>query len=178
MGRQGVHLPLRRATGRDGRGRSPGDEQRRRVWERAAIAIPWLLSILAFGAGIIEFSMQQQAANRRPFLEKQLAVTFEAADLAAVLATTDDLDAWRAARRNFRRLKFGQLRIVEDRELSLAMSEFWKRVPSEKDEGFSLPMRHLEYGALIIAQRSRVLIGRSWNVDLEPLIEAPPSQSE
>jgi hypothetical protein len=137
-----------------------------------------MLSILTFLFGVIQFSLQQQAANRRPFLEKQLEVTFEAADTAAVLATTNDMEVWKAARRQFMRLKYGQLRIVEDRALSMAMADFWERLPREDDPRLRLPLRRLEQRALQIAERARALIGRSWDVDLEPLVEAPRGPPE
>lgn len=136
-------------------------------WKLSIILVPWLLSIATFLFGIIEY----QAANRKPFLEKQMEVTFEAADAAAILATTTDMEQWKTARRTFMRLKYGQLRIVEDRELSLAMAEFWNALPAEDTKDLRLPLAHLGPEALNISTRSRELIARSWHADLEPGVQ-------
>ena len=142
---------------------------RRLRWERAAIVVPWVLSILSFLSGVIVFWFQQDAANRRPFLEKQLAVTFEAANATAILATTTDMNEWKQARRNLMRLEYGQLRIVENVSLSRCFGRFWKRLPKESANELQLPLRDLEQDAIIIADHSRALIAKSWNVDLKRL---------
>jgi hypothetical protein len=48
--------------------------------------------------------LEQRSANRRPFLQKQLELCFEAADAAARLATETDSSEWEIARLKFWRL--------------------------------------------------------------------------
>lgn len=142
-------------------------------WDRATILVPWMLTLATALIGIVQFGETQkmqnrtlEAANSRPFLEKQLAVVFQASDDAAILATTTDAAEWRKARRDFARLHYGQLRVTEDRELEAAMSEFMEVLPPEDEKPLELPMHHLELRALKIAAASRAVIAKSWRVDL------------
>jgi len=144
-------------------------------WERAIVLVPWLLSVGTAAAGVWQFSVQQAAANSRPFLEKQLALTFEAADAAATLSTTSDVASWKAANQTFRRLHAGQVRIVEDRGLEKAMSDFVERLPPAEETKLDLPMTQLQPFSIEIARNSRVVIARSWNVNLAPLDNPPPN---
>jgi hypothetical protein len=50
---------------------------------------------------------------RRPFLEKQMELCFEASTVAATLATTTDPARWQASREIFWRLYWGPLSVVE-----------------------------------------------------------------
>lgn len=143
-------------------------------WRKVAVLIPVLLSIVTVVIGVWQFLVQQKAANARPFLEMQLALTFEAADAAAVLATTSDPAKWKAANETFRRLHSGQLRVVEDRGLEKAMSDFMERLPPADSKNPDLPMTPLQPFAIEIARNSRAVTAKSWHVNLDPL-EQPPS---
>src|SRR5213080_447818 len=94
-----------------------------------AITVPWILSLITAAVGIYQFQTQQAEANKRPFLEQQLATVTEATDLAARLATETDPAEWEKDRAAFWRLYWGRLAIVEDRAVEACMVQFGRVVP-------------------------------------------------
>jgi hypothetical protein len=134
---------------------------------------PWLATLVAAVltalVGIWQFRNQRQQSNRQPFLEKQLALCFEASDTAARLATETNREAWEQARLRFWRLYWGALCIVEDRDVERAMENLGELVPNHAVSDPNLPMKFLEDPSLKLAHAARILILKSWNVRLQPL---------
>src|ERR1700757_2005835 len=65
------------------------------------VVVPWLFSLLTAIVGIVEFVNEQQTANKRPFLERQLEVVLEASNDASILATTSDRALWARTRDDY-----------------------------------------------------------------------------
>src|SRR5262249_7105146 len=133
------------------------------------VVIPWLLTLLTAALGIWQFTAQQSQANRTPFLQKQLEVSFQASDTAARLATETDAAEWEKSRMAFWRLYWGTLSIVEDRAVESAMVDLGKLVPAEPVKAPQLPMSSLGVPSYKLAHAVRDLVLNSWNVDLPPL---------
>jgi len=132
----------------------------------ASVVVPWVLSILTASVGVYQFTVQQGQANRRPFLEQQLAICVEASDTAARLATETDPKEWERARGAFWRLYWGRLALVEDREVESAMIDFGRQLSAK---GATLPRDDLQNPSIELAHSARNLILRSWDVKLPPL---------
>jgi hypothetical protein len=106
---------------------------------------PWLsmfLAVLGFGFGVWQFGDQQEKnrnaaidqANRdrdtkdrefmKPLWERQLAVYFQAADAAAVIATATNSAIRAEAEQKFWSLYYGPLVIIETTNVAAAMKSF------------------------------------------------------
>src|SRR5882724_457077 len=133
------------------------------------VVIPWILTLLTAGLGIWQFTAQQSQANRQPFLQKQLELTFQATETAARLASETDAIEWEKARVAFWRLYWGPLSIVEDRAVEGAMVEFGRLVPTQPVNAPKLPMNSLGVPSYKLAHAVRDLVSASWNVNLLPL---------
>jgi hypothetical protein len=133
------------------------------------VIIPWLLTLLTAALGIWQFTSQQSQANRQPFLQKQLELSFQATETAARLATETDPAEWEKARITFWRLYWGPLSIVEDREVEEAMVKLGELVPAQPLQAPQLPMTSLQVRSYRLAHAVRNLVLNSWNVSLPPL---------
>ena len=134
-----------------------------------AVASPWLLTLLTAGAGIWQFTAQQQQANRQPFLQKQLELCFQAAETAGRLASETDPAEWEKVRVTFWRLYWGPLSVVEDRAVESAMVELGRLVPDHAVAAPQLPMSALGAPSYKLAHAVRDLVLTSWEVDLPAL---------
>ena len=128
-----------------------------------------LAGIFALVGGIWIRSRDQQQANRRPFLEKQLALCFDATDICSRLATETDPIEWEKARSAFWRVYWGPLCIVEDLAVEDAMIQLGRLVPSKPVSNPSLPMSDLEDASYDLAHAARALVLASWRIDLPEL---------
>lgn len=146
------------------------DEKRSKAW---LAAVPWVLTILTLSIGAWQFTLQQQQANRAPFLKEQLQLSFSAVEAVATLASETDPVAWEQARKTFWRLYWGPLSVVEDREVEAQMVALGKLVPPPQQAitAADLPMDALQIPSLKLAQSVRELLLKSWGVDL-PALEA------
>ena len=72
---------------------------------------------------------EQRETNRRPFLQKQLELCFEATDAASRLALETNVTEWEKSRFTFWRLYWGILGIVEDQAVANAMVQLGELVP-------------------------------------------------
>jgi len=135
----------------------------------ASVLIPALLGIGTAAVGVWQFSEAQRQANRRPFLEQQLALCFEICDIVAVLATDSDRGRWEAARRDFWRLYWGKLGIVESAAIESAMVRVGEIVPVLHESVAQIPLTALRVPSLQLAHAARELILKSWGVEMEAL---------
>lgn len=138
-----------------------------------SVVIPWVLSLVTVGVGIWQFSMQQEQANRQPFLQKQLELCVQVTDTVARLATESNPAEWEKARSAFWRLYWGPLSMVEDRAVERAMKELGRRVPPTPVQSPTLPMTELEISSYELAHAVRDLVLASWKVDLPALQGGP-----
>ena len=116
---------------------------------------------------------------RKPFLEKQMALCFDASDAAATLATTLDATRWQDSRERFWILYWGPLSVVERPfatgeigPVEAAMVDFGRALKPLQDSP-SLPLRMLEGKSLSLAHACRGLIFDSWEIELAPRAEGP-----
>lgn len=135
--------------------------------------IPWVFSIVTIAIGIWQYADKQAQANRKPFLQKQLELVFEASDTVAVMATTADDSEWLKAHARFWTLYWGPLGIVENQAVVHCMVQAGKLVgPPGRRTTPDLPLSGLHSTSLALAVASRELILDSWQVDLPPLDKA------
>ncbi|MDF2235834.1 hypothetical protein P2H44_25050 [Albimonas sp. CAU 1670] len=114
------------------------------------------------------YAATQELAARRPFLERQMTLCFEASRLAAQLATSPDAAVRGKAGARFEELYWGELAIVEDAAVEQSMVAFRKVWTAGEDASA------LRTPALRIAHRCRDLVLSSWGIDLGPLPSLRP----
>lgn len=108
-----------------------------------------------------EQSERQAEARRieatRPFLEKQLELYAEAARVCARIASAHDHDT---AVARFWELYWGELALVENREVEARMVHFGQALQYMPEDRSELRQRALE-----LAAACRASLARSWGVD-------------
>jgi hypothetical protein len=122
--------------------------------------------------GVRTYSDTKTRSGREPFLKEQFSLCFEASNLAARLATENDPDKWDDARRDFWRLFYGPLCIVENREVALAMVAVGNLIPKpDRPRPDQVPIAAETYrdASIQLAHKIRKLIQDAWGVDLGPL---------
>lgn len=121
--------------------------------------LPLLGALVA--AGTFLFAIIQWAAARRleaskPFLEKQLQLYGEAVRTTVAIATAPDGDAKDAASRRFEELFWGELALVEDKDVESAMLAFRDELEGAKSADT------LKLLSLALAHACRQSLSRSW----------------
>jgi hypothetical protein len=120
------------------------------------------LAIVGAEISVWQFILQQQQANRRPFLQKQLDLCFEVSDTAARSASEPDPAEWENQRRTLWRLYWGTLSIVEDPDVARAMVNFGVLLDKQSVSNPTLPMGPLQDLSYDLALKALVLILESW----------------
>lgn len=92
----------------------------------------------------------------RPFLEKQLEFYLEATRVAAIIAVSKEEKAVCAATHRFKELFWGELALVEDEKVEIAMLGFKSALDSD------LPADELEQMSLGLAHACRDSLAKSW----------------
>lgn len=97
---------------------------------------------------------------RQPFLTRQLELYGEAAKVAARIATTDDEKELGEATTRFWQLYWGELALVEDRDVEAAMVAFGEamKTSAKKAQQQSL--------SLDLAHAIRRSLDRSWGIEV------------
>ena len=131
--------------------------------------VPWILTLLTVAIGIWQYVDKADQASREPFLREQLRLSFEASDAAARVATETDPERWELARLAFLRLYWGQLGIVENREVEAAMVAFGISLREIEVPPPSLPTSQLQRASLDLAYAVRHQVMQFWDVSLPPL---------
>lgn len=104
---------------------------------------------------------------RRPFLERQLELYFDATCAAATLATASDEQTWKEARNKFWQLYYGPLALVQNESVAYVMRDFNKTLKS-CDKAFDCGLE-LQEKATKLAARCRESVGESWKIQLASL---------
>jgi hypothetical protein len=115
----------------------------------------------------------QTVEARKPFLEKQLALYYETAQVIGKIVTmTPDADEWPACERRFWELYWSELVMVEDSDVGGSMKEFseqlsdykskYKSVASQSPEKLEELKQLLYIAALHVAEKIRGSIARQW----------------
>lgn len=95
----------------------------------------------------------------KPFLDRQLILYSEATKVAAQVATLGETEAGRKARARFWELYWGELALVENRDVEAAM----KRMGDALKDGASAEV--LQRRSLDIAHACRQSLDRSWGIN-------------
>lgn len=145
-----------------------------------------LTAILGGGGLLINLIQMQRSAAleaRRPFLEKQLDLCFQATDAAASIAAgTPAPVASETPSETFRRLYLGKLALVEDQGVACAMTRFGRATGANLLNKQPLPggaidcpdgAPTIQQAALDLAQACRKLIITGWGADLPPETRQP-----
>lgn len=140
----------------------------------ASIAI----AALAFAWGVWQYfrserEKQEQRKNERdrdahhrrieatrPFLEQQLLFYLEATRVAAVIAVSREESAVCEATHRFKELFWGEVALVEDEEVEIAMLAFKSALDRE------LPASELEQMSLALAHACRDSLAKSWGTPM------------
>jgi hypothetical protein len=147
--------------------------------------------VLGFGGiGFNFYKMQESMAleARRPFLEKQLEICFEATNaVAAIAANVNAPTGDEAPIDTFKRLYLGSLALVENNNVACAMTRFNRELGTTNDEKYQrigqIPVDcpkdvpelqsastedvpELQPAALEVAWACRELIIKSWGAEL------------
>jgi hypothetical protein len=129
-----------------------------------------VIAVAALIAGFIQFGTTSAFSVRQPFLERQTELCVSAAEYAARLASTLDMDTWKKSREEFWMLYWGPLAIVEDVEshthnrVEGAMVDFGTELNKISPTSPSLPASVLEGQAINVAHACRDLLSSKWKV--------------
>lgn len=173
-------------------------DDRRDEWERWLKIGSLLVTVAAFVVGVIQFNRTEKAkqrqeaqqqqqeqvarelAARRPYLDRQLLLYTEAANSAATLANSTDPKALEAARQRFWQLFWGELAMVEDLEVDVAMNEFGTALSED------WPQEALQMCSLRLSHMLRRSLANSWGTKVwdspyvdpknEPACQKPDSE--
>ena len=128
-----------------------------------------LAALVGLVGTLVTSWLEQSRANRQPFLTKQLELSFEASNAAGRLATEPDPVEWEKARRDFWRLYWGVLSIVEDPTVEAAMVKFGELVPTQPVDNKEFKKDALQVPSYCLAHTMREFLLSMWNIDLPPL---------
>lgn len=111
----------------------------------------------------IQAEAERLAESRRiestkPFLERQLKLYTEATQIAAKIATSNDKDEISNAIKRFWELYWGELALVENKDVELAMVEMGEGLK------FSEHQDILKKRSLTLATACRISLDRSWGI--------------
>ena len=141
------------------------------------VLVSAVIGAATIGVGIWEFADDSQKRSynaqfeaRKPFLEKQMELCFQASESASILASSTDLEKWREAKETFWILYWGPLSIVESplsgdkRTVEQQMVNFGNALKPLQDNP-TLPLDVLEQASLNLAHQCRDLIFDSWEIN-------------
>lgn len=106
-----------------------------------------------------QMSEARRIESTKPFLEHQLKLYNQATEAASVLATSDDRTKRELAVAKFWQLYWGELALVESREVEAAMKNLGDALDSSADK------RTLKGLSLKLAHACRVSLDRSWGIN-------------
>lgn len=95
----------------------------------------------------------------KPFLERQLKLYTEASQVAALIATSNDAAQVAKSTERFWQLYWGELALVENREVEAAMVQYGNALDNPSDRA-TLRQRSLD-----LAKACRLSLDRSWGIN-------------
>ena len=95
----------------------------------------------------------------KPFLDRQLILYSEATKIAAQVATLGESDAGKVARARFWELFWGELAMVENKDVAGAMMEMGRALNDGASES------RLQSASLAIAHACRASLDKSWGIN-------------
>ena len=105
--------------------------------------------------------------SQKPFLERQLTLYLDASRTAAKLATLENGPAKEEARKRFLELYWGELSLVEDKEVESAMVLFGQALTQFEDQ--QIDRFALQTKSFDLAHSCRKSLEQSWGYNLAAL---------
>jgi hypothetical protein len=102
---------------------------------------------------------------RKPFLQRQQELYFEATSVAAKLCTLEKGPEWQAAKKRFYQLYWGEMSVVEDRLVEGAMANFEKVL--DLYEIKEATESELQQRSLELARSCQKSLATGWGYDRE-----------
>ncbi len=129
-------------------------------------AIGFLWGIFVWSSDLKEKRIAQRIEATKPFLTLQLELYQEVVGLSSFIATTDDENAKLDAVKKLKQLYWGQLSLVEDRQVEAAMVNLVRVIDGKnvKSATSSDPLT-LNQAVLNLAHACRKSLDRSWGID-------------
>lgn len=90
--------------------------------------LPVLIAVIPLTVGIFQFHSTRQTEFRKEFWEEQIVLYKQAANAAAEIAMSPSLEASTSARSIFWKLYWGELSMLEHKEVEKAMKKFGTRL--------------------------------------------------
>lgn len=103
--------------------------------------------------------VQAQIEATKPFLERQLTLYAEASQVAAKIATSTDVSEVSEATQRFWELFWGELALVENKDVEHRMKELGKAIKK------GAPRKDLEQLSLHLAHACRISLDKSWGIN-------------
>lgn len=125
----------------------------------AIVSFVW--GVLVWRGKSREVAKTRRIEATKPFLELQLKLYTEASKIAAVVATSNDA----TARNRFWELYWGELALVEDRQVEAAMRAMGDVLRSPSDNGVEKELS-LAKLSLKLAHAFRGSLDRSWGINI------------
>ncbi len=119
--------------------------------------------ILGGALGLWQYFDTAQKSYRQPLWDRQITVYFEAANTVGLMAATDEPAIREKAEKDFWRLFYGPMALIQDHEVELAMIDVAKCIKADCDQGMLRPK------SLHLAHTCRRSLGESWSVKLPEL---------
>lgn len=113
---------------------------------------------------LLRSQLEQQHERQKPFLQRQMSHYFEAAEIAAKIANSEDAQTRTAAIDRFWLLYWGPLAVVEDAPVERAMVDFGNALRSDVKDRTNLRRLSLQ-----LAHACRQSLEKLWGADLGKL---------
>jgi hypothetical protein len=114
---------------------------------------------VSFLWGVVIYLDSKKIESTKPFLEKQLALYSEATRTTAIISTSNDDKELNVARLKFWRLYWGELALVENREVESAMKRFGDALLLDANQS---KLQNLSLG---LAEACRYSLDKSWGIN-------------
>jgi hypothetical protein len=154
------------------------DDRQARTWDTTIKVVGVVLAVAGFWDGIRRYDEGRRAdaqasrerahqaaivalrESRKPFLERQLSLYFEATNAAAQLSTLSPGPAWDTASQRFWELYWGELGLVEDSGVLDAMVGYGEALKAyDRSKG---TQAELHQKALALARACRHSLQTEW----------------
>lgn len=116
-------------------------------------------AVISFLWGVLTYFDARKLESTRPFLEKQLALYSEASRTTSIISTSKNNEEIIMAKEKFWKLYWGELAMVENRDVEQAMKKFGDAL--EKDANQNI----LQQYSLQVAKACRYSLDKSWGIN-------------
>ena len=131
--------------------------------ERNLKLIGALVAICGLLFGVWKYFQDLEISSKKPYLEKQIALYFDATSAVATLASSNDAARITDAEERFWTLYLGSLVMVEDSSVEGVMVEIGNCLRRDCSQDDLKPL------SLKLAKACRTSLGDSWQIKPDPL---------